>query len=267
MKEITEEKYLKLKEALAGYERAAVAFSGGVDSTLLLKVCHDVIGDGVTAVTAVMASVPVDEKRSAEEFCEANGISLEMVEADQMSLDGFVNNGPDRCYYCKRHLFEKILKEHPVVFDGSNADDDDDFRPGARALSELGVISPLKEAGLTKDEIREISRELGLETWDKPAMACLASRIPYGDRITEENMRMIDESESYLRELGFTQVRVRTHGKIARIEVPAGEMDKLLEKGKDISDKLLKTGYDYVTLDLKGYRMGSMNEVIDDGKK
>ena len=266
MKKLTEEKYIELKRYLSDFDEAAVAFSGGVDSTLLLAVCNDCIDD-VTAVTSISSSLARKELACAEAFCKERGIEIDLIETDEMNVDGYVSNPPDRCYYCKRNLFETIKSRYDVVFEGSNADDASDYRPGARAVEEMGIISPLKEVGLTKAEIREISKELGLPTWDKPAMACLASRIPYGDEITDERLKMIDESETYLKGLGFTQVRVRTHGKLARIEVLPEEMNKLLEYGSDIYEKLLNTGYEYVTLDVKGYRMGSMNEVLDNEQR
>jgi uncharacterized protein len=208
---------------------------------------------------------------SARTMAKAIGVRHIVVESDQMSDERFLSNPAERCYFCKTWVFGKLVgiaKEMGdwVIIDGSNADDRDDYRPGMRANQELGILSPLQELGFTKQEIREQSREWGLPTWSQPAMACLASRIPYGTRITPEVLRRIDASETALRNLGFEQVRVRHHGNIARIELPASDLSGFIESCAEngIVEKLKSIGYAYVTLDLEGYRTGSMNEVLDD---
>jgi uncharacterized protein len=247
----------------------AVAFSGGVDSTFLLKTARDVLADRVLAVTARSSTYPAREFESAMRFINSNQIRHEIIISEELEIEGFSRNPIDRCYYCKLELFKKIKKtaaKYSIMHaaDGSNADDEGDFRPGMRALRELGILSPLKAAGLSKQEIRLLSKEMGLMTWDKPAMACLASRFPYGNEITGKKLEMIDRAELVLLENGFKQVRVRHHGEIARIEVAREEMHKF--NGPDVMitvhDELLKLGFKYVCLDLKGYRTGSMNEVL-----
>jgi uncharacterized protein len=247
----------------------AVAFSGGVDSTFLLQVAHDVLGDRALAVTATSSTYPGRELDSARAFAAGIGAAHVVIRSEELDIEGFAENPKDRCYYCKKELFTKVFdiaRERGIrcVADGSNADDTNDFRPGMRAMRELGAVSPLMDAGLTKREIRALSREMGLPTWDKPSFACLSSRVPYGERITPEKLSMIDRAESFLLGLGFRQVRVRHHGNVARIEVGAEERARFFGDGvMDRVDGALKEiGYDYVTLDLKGYRTGSMNEVL-----
>jgi len=259
----------KLEEYLKSLGKVAIAFSSGVDSTFLLKVAHDTLGDNAIAITMKSASVPVRELEESAAFCKKEGISQIIAEADQMSIEGFADNPPDRCYICKKALFSKMLSvasdngfEH--VAEGSNMDDLGDYRPGLKALSELDILSPLREAGLTKSDIRMLSRELDLPTWDKPSFACLATRFVYGDRITEEKLHMIDKAEQKLLDLGFTQFRVRIHGDIARIEIKPEEFGKLI--GTDIRSEvngyLQELGFRYVTMDLGGYVTGSMNKVL-----
>lgn len=246
-----------------------VAFSGGVDSAFLLKVAHEVLGNRVIAVTARASIYPEKELQEAVEYARGLGVRHRIVEFDEAQIEGFAANPVDRCYLCKREVFKKVLetaKEYDLKYiaDGSNMDDLQDYRPGSRALKELGVISPLREAGLTKSDIREFSKRLGLPGWDKPAMACLASRIPYGQLITKEKLRMVDRAEQFLRELGFKQVRVRHHGEIARIEVSTLDRNKFLdgELMDKVHDRLREEGFRYVALDLQGYRMGSLNEAV-----
>lgn len=259
----------KLEEYLKCLGKVAIAFSSGVDSTFLLKVAHDTLGDNAIAITMKSVSVPVRELEESAVFCKKEGISQIIAEADQMSIEGFADNPPDRCYICKKALFSKMLSvasdngfEH--VAEGSNMDDLGDYRPGLKALSELDILSPLREAGLTKSDIRMLSRELDLPTWDKPSFACLATRFVYGDRITEEKLHMIDKAEQKLLDLGFTQFRVRIHGDIARIEIKPEEFGKLI--GTDIRSEvngyLQELGFRYVTMDLGGYVTGSMNKVL-----
>jgi pyridinium-3,5-biscarboxylic acid mononucleotide sulfurtransferase len=263
-----------LSDRLRGFGKVAVAYSGGVDSTFLLKVAKDVLGDRAVAVTAVSTVDPDEEIQSARRTAKAIGVKHIIVESDQMADEKFLSNSAERCYHCKTRVFGKlaaVVKElgDYVVVDGSNADDRKDFRPGMKANAELGIRSPLEEAGFTKQEIRTLSKRLGLPTWNQPSFACLASRIPYGMRITPEVLKRIDASETLLRRLGFEQVRVRHHGNIARIELPSGEFSALIKSADEngIVEKLKSIGYAYVALDLEGYRTGSMNEVLRDGGK
>ena len=244
-----------------------IAYSGGVDSTFLLKVARDTLGDNVLAVIAESPTYPSTEALYAKKLCDELGVKHQIIQTDEFSNEDFLSNPKERCYYCKRELFSKLLqiaKEHnvPYVLDGSNADDRSDYRPGTRAKEELGVRSPLMELGFTKQIIRDLSRELNLPTWDKPSYACLASRIPYGTRITKELLERIEEGEKYLKSLGFNQLRVRHHGNIVRIEVEKDSAGEIMQRMDQVSDKFEELGYTYVTLDLKGYRSGSMNEGV-----
>ncbi|AUG57402.1 ATP-dependent sacrificial sulfur transferase LarE [Acetivibrio saccincola] len=264
------EKLNRLKEILKDMEKVAVAFSGGVDSTFLLKVAHDVLGDGAVAITARSLSFPEREYRETVEFTKKHGIKHIVIDSKELEKEEVYNNSVDRCYYCKYETFSKMfevlkLKNIKYLLEGSNVDDLSDYRPGLRAIEELKVLSPLKMAGFKKDDIRELSREMNLPTWDKPSFACLSSRFPYGHKITAEKLKMVEEAEEYLLDLGFRQVRVRHHGDIARIEVAPNERLKLLNEKlmDDISDKFSKIGFIYTALDLKGYRTGSMNQTLD----
>ncbi len=269
-----QEKYEKLQGVLRELGSVAVAFSGGVDSTFLLKTAHDVLGERAVAVTARFCFFPEREGREAEAFCRENGIEQLVLEEDILSVDGIRENPPDRCYLCKRALFGRILQTArdcgiEAVAEGSNMDDTGDYRPGMKAVRELGVRSPLQEAGLYKAEIRELSRQLGLATWEKPSYACLASRFVYGETIDEERLRMVDRAEQLLLSLGFRQIRVRVHGTLARIEVPPEEIGRIAEDEmrRQIAEKLREYGFTYVTLDLQGYRTGSMNEALPSVEK
>lgn len=263
------EKYAALKKYLASLGSAAVAFSGGVDSTLLLKVAHDVLGVNAVAVTVSSSFIARREIHEAEAFCAANGITHEVITVDESEIPHFTENPPNRCYLCKREIFTRILQAahaHNIlhVVEGSNVDDLGDYRPGLAALQELGIKSPLREVGLTKSEIRELSRDLGLPTWEKPSYACLASRFVYGENITREKLCMVERAEEVLMGLGFRQMRVRLHGKMARIEILPEDFSRIVqdEIRTKVYDSLKGFGFSYVTLDLRGYRSGSMNETL-----
>jgi len=262
-------KFEKLKNKFAGLENALIAYSGGVDSTLLLKVAADVLGKKLTAVTAHSEVTPPHDYEEAVIFAESLGVNYIVIKTDELQDANFVSNPPDRCYHCKSMLFKRlseIAREKKIkwLLDGSNFDDITDYRPGSRAAKEFGVISPLKEAGLTKDEIRALSKEMSLPTWDKAASPCLASRVPYGQVITPEKLSRIGQSEEYLRTFGIKELRVRDHGDVARIEFPVDKMFLFLdETTRDkIIDKLKSFGYKYVALDLQGFRSGSLNEAL-----
>ena len=263
-------KYEKLKSIIKDCGKIAIAFSGGVDSTFLTKVAKDVLGENAVAVTISSILVTDDELKEADDFCKEENIEHLIYKADVLSIPGFENNPPDRCYICKKAIFtnvQNLVGERgiSVIAEGTNVDDDGDYRPGMRAIKELGVRSPLKEAGLTKAEIRELSCMLGLKTWNKPSCACLASRFAYGEVINKDKLDMIYSAECYIRSLGFEQFRVRLQDGIARIELRPADIQKFIENGiKDkVSEKLHALGFKYVSLDLDGYRLGSMNEVLN----
>ena len=258
-----------LKEILREIKSALIAYSGGVDSTFLLKVARDTLGSDVLAVTADSPTYPSQEIQEAKALAKKLSVRHLTIETEEFADSNFVSNPPDRCYYCKKELFSKLRKiarENHLnhILDGSNLDDEKDFRPGMRAAREFGVRSPLREAGFTKEDIRQLSKELDLATWNKPALACLASRFPYGKPLTKQDLGRVGKAEKLLRDMGIGQIRVRHHGHIARIEVPRGEINRFLSDSfrKKLVDKLKELGYTYVTLDLEGYRTGSMNEVL-----
>jgi uncharacterized protein len=259
----------KLKQYLSELESVAIAFSSGVDSTFLLKVAHEVLGDKVIAVTASSCSFPKRELEEAKAFCEQESIRHFICESEELEIEGFSHNPKNRCYLCKKELFEKIGEiavQNNIKFiaEGSNLDDNGDYRPGLQAVAELGVKSPLRFAELTKQDIRELSKEMDLPTWSKQSFACLSSRFVYGETITKEKLSMIDQAEQLLLDLGFHQVRVRIHGMIARIEVIQEELERILQE--EIRNKIItsfeKLGFTYVTMDLKGYQTGSMNKTL-----
>ena len=268
------DKQEKLEKLLESYKRVAVAFSSGVDSTYLLKMAQKVLGENVIAVTASSCSFPKRELEEAKTFCRENGIRHIVVESEELDIDGFRQNPKNRCYLCKHELFEKIrsiAKENGIetVVEASNTDDDGDYRPGLVAVKELGIESPLRRVGLSKKEIREYSKELGLPTWNKQSFACLSSRFVYGETISEEKLAMVDQAEQLLLDMGFHQLRVRIHDKLARIEVHPSEFEKIMqeENRTKIFHELKQYGFTYVTLDLQGYRTGSMNEILSDEER
>jgi len=247
----------------------AVAFSGGVDSTFLLKAAHDLLGSRVIAVTIRSGLVPQREIDESIQFVRNEGIEHIIVDIDELDIAGFAQNPPNRCYLCKTALFLQIRsiaekRRIPHVVEGSNADDVHDYRPGMQALAELNILSPLRESGLTKQEIRQFSHEWGLPTWNKPSLACLATRFPYGEPITRERISMIDAAEEYLLESGFYQVRVRFHGNLARIETDEDGLRRLFSANlrEKIYCRFKEIGFVYVSVDLQGYRTGSMNETL-----
>ena len=259
-------KYKELKKYLTELNSLAVAFSGGVDSTFLLKVAHDVLGDKVIAVTAASKVFPQRELDETKKFCRAENVRQIIFNSDELMKDAFRENSKNRCYICKRGIFEKILQiaadnKISYVVEGSNMDDNGDFRPGMNAITELEIKSPLRHVELYKNEIRTLSREMNLPTWDKPSYACLASRFVYGEPISAEKLEMVDKAEQFLIDNGFKQIRVRIHGNIARIEILPDAFDKFLAKNfrDEVATKFKSYGFSYVTLDLQGYRSGSMN--------
>lgn len=259
------EKLNSLLELLKNYKRIAVAYSAGVDSTLLLKASCEALGyDNVLAITVNSGLFPNKELQESIDFCKEQGINQIVLEVNPIENEEFRKNPVNRCYICKNDMFNRIIETSKmngfdIVCEGSNVDDLSDYRPGMKAVEELGVISPLKQVGLTKNEIRELSRRYDLPTFNKPSFACLASRIAYGEMITAEKLSMVEKAESLLHDLGLIQFRVRVHKDVARIETEVSDFEKVLNNREMIYQRLNEYGFKYVSLDLKGYRTGSMN--------
>ena len=265
-----QEKYNRLISIIKECGKIAVAFSGGVDSAFLLYAAKEAVGaDSVIAITANMAAFPDREMVAARKISDELGVRRIEMDFDQLSLPCFLLNPADRCYHCKKALFtgvKYLAKREGFEFiaDGTNFDDLSDYRPGLRALEELKIKSPLKEAGLIKQDIRDISREFGLTTWDKPSIACLASRVPYGEPITSDKLKKIEDAENLLLNMGFREVRVRFHeNSLARIEVSSDQLQQLLENREEIISHFREIGFIYITMDMAGFRSGNMNEVTN----
>lgn len=272
--EATQKKFDNLNDILSDMGKVLVAFSGGVDSTFLLAAAKNVLGEDVLAVIASSETYPQREIEDAKKIAQEMGIRYIEIHTSELENPNFSKNPPQRCYYCKQELFSKLKEiaqdeSIPYVLDGSNFDDTDDFRPGLTAAKELGIRSPLKEAELRKDEIRVLSKELDLNTWDKPSLACLSSRFPYYTEIRKESLKQVGQAEDFLRNLGFTQVRVRHYEQIARIEIEREEFPRLMEEAvrEKVVEEFKRLGYTYISLDLAGYRTGSMNESLSEQSK
>jgi len=264
-----EKKWDRLESLLREMKSAVLAYSGGVDSSLLLKAASDVLGSRLVVVTAYSETYPLAELAAAKEFAGTLGVTLRVLHTKELESEDFVKNSTERCYHCKKELFGKlrqIARDEgiPFILDGSNTDDLKDYRPGSKAAGEFSVRSPLREAGFSKSDVRAYAQKLNLPVWDKPSLACLSSRIPYGTRITPKMLTTIQSAEDYLHSFGYRQVRVRHHGDTARIEIERNEFERLLsgDTAQKIVAAFKQLGYTYVCMDLEGYRTGSMNESI-----
>lgn len=261
------DKLRQLREIIGSVESAIIAFSGGVDSTFLAKIAGEVLANKVLLITATSSTYPQRELEESVQLAKLMNMAHRVITSEELEIEGFSDNPPDRCYYCKSELFSKMVKiasdeNYQVVFDGSNIDDLSDYRPGRRALKDLGIRSPLCEAGLKKDEIRKYSEQIGLQTASKPTFACLASRFPYGEKITREKLDRVGTAEDALFTMGFRQFRIRSHGDLARIEIASEEMEKAWGLKNELNTICKDAGFTYVALDLRGYRTGAMNEVL-----
>lgn len=262
-----ENNYEVLIKILKEKKKICIAFSGGVDSTFLLKAAKEALDKNVLAITIVSSMNPKREIKESIEFCKEIGVKHILIDADEYSIPEFVANDKERCYFCKKAIFTKIKEKaknegFDIVADGSNIDDDSDYRPGMKALKELGIISPLKEANLSKNEIRKICKEINLNVWNKPSMACLASRIPYGTVISRYKLEKVELAEEILLNKGFKQFRVRYYDNLAKIEVLKEDINKIIAISDEIIEGFKKIGFNYIALDLEGFRSGSMNEVL-----
>jgi uncharacterized protein len=265
------DKLNQLKSNLIKMKSVAIAYSGGADSTFLVNVSYNELGKNAIAVTATSSTYPQRELKQAIDFTKKLGINHIIISSEETEIDEFSKNPSNRCYYCKKELFTKIKQiandeKINFVLDGSNVDDESDYRPGMKALKELGIVSPLKDVGLTKKDIKELSQDMKLDTWNKPAFACLASRFPYGTKITKSRLKMIEKAEDYIRNIGVEQFRVRFHNEMARIEVLKEDFPKIIDNSEEINREFKKLGFNYITLDIEGYRTGSMNEVLKNEK-
>jgi uncharacterized protein len=264
---VTPEKIETLKHILTDFDHVAVAYSGGIDSTLVLKVSYDCLGEGAVAITAVSPSLPARELEQAQAIARQIGARHILINSQEVADPRYLENTPSRCYFCKSEVYTQLVQRATelgitALVDGSNADDAGDHRPGLQAARQYGVRSPLQEAGFSKEDVRQLSRQLGLPNWDKPAAACLSSRIPYGTRISIAMLSQVEQAERALHDLGLGQLRVRHHDQVARIEVEVKDFDRLLANRQAILAAFQQIGYQYVTLDLAGFRSGSMNEIL-----
>ena len=267
MNEALQHKYNNLIADLKACGALAVAFSGGVDSAFLVYAAREALGENLLAITAITPSYPRHEAADAAKILADYGVKHAELNVNQLAIPGFCENGAERCYYCKHALFSAIIaeaKKHGIncVADGANTDDENDYRPGMRATAELGVLSPLRKAGFSKQDIRDVSKELGIFTWSKPSYACLASRIPYGEEITAEKLAMVEKAEQALIDMGFEEMRVRCHGNLARIEVAENDFDSAFARRSDIAAAVKAAGFLYVAMDLEPFRSGSLNAAL-----